>query len=597
MKAVNDYNILGLIIYLLFFYSCTSDNNSATNQTISESCLSCHSGMTGFSDAHNPEAIGCSSCHLGNINSDIKEIAHQGIVSIPGNFSNVSKTCSTTNCHKSEFERVKNSLMTTNSGIVSIDKFAFEEVNHTDTFFHIENIQGTAADRHLKNLCYKCHLGYEKKHPGATSELSRGGGCLACHLNYNKHKIDSLAHPSLDLNIGNEKCFGCHSRSSRISTNYEGWYETVLSKEEVKDSSKYRILLDGRVFAHAADDVHHRAGLLCIDCHSSIDVMGDGQRYNHQSDAVKIRCTDCHPKAGFNKISREKAGIIAAKDYVLRKYKYKSKEFIITQKDSVALVNTGFDSKGAPFLIGKINQKIHHLKTQPDACQKDKVHGKLDCSMCHTSWVTSCIGCHTGYDDKVKIKGKTKRGKWYEEIGEFNKSLPVMGVSFDEEKTITPSIPGMIMTLDKTGFKGEKYGHDSIFLRLFAPISAHTINSKSRSCRSCHLNPEAIGYGKGTLMFDKNTGKWSFESLYDIAIQDSLPQDAWIGFLSAIDKKNRYSAHQNFYPLDLEEQIKILKVGSCIYCHPDNKTLLTKITQGKYQQQIDKCKYFIDKNN
>ena len=594
MKVVNISLWISLTVFSFLLHCCTPENNNTPNGTNLESCLFCHNDMTGFSDAHNPEAIGCSSCHLGDIKSNDKDISHHGMVKIPGNLSNVSKTCSSTQCHKSEFERIKNSLMSTNSGIVSIDKYVFEEIANTDTFMNIENIHHTAADRHLKNLCYKCHLGYEKKHYGAIDELSRGGGCLACHLNYNEHKlnISDNIHPAINLNTGNDKCFGCHSRSSRISTNYEGWYETILSKEDLKDSAIYRVLLDGRVFAKAEDDIHHKAGLACIDCHSSIDVMGDGHNYKHESDAVKIQCTDCHPKAKFNKVNIKKVGSIAAKDYILRKYKYPTEDFIITQKDSIPLVNTGFDHSGNPFLIGKFNQKLYHLNILPETCQKDKVHSNLDCNMCHTSWVTSCIGCHTEYDEKVKIKGKKERGKWYEKIGEFNKSLPVMGVNNQKGKIIEPAIPGMIMTLDKTKFNAQKFGHDSIFHRLFAPISAHTITDKPRDCKSCHNNPEALGYGKGKMKFDKQTGKWSFESLYENSKEDNLPQDAWIGFMSTVDKNTKYSAHQNFQPLSLESQKKILKVGSCIYCHFEEKILLKRMITGEYQNLTNECKYY-----
>ncbi|MFN8134465.1 MAG: hypothetical protein U0Z17_04295 [Bacteroidales bacterium] len=35
-------------------------------------------------------------------------------------------------------------------------------------------------------------------------------------------------HPSINLNISNDKCKSCHSRSGRISMNYEGWHETEM---------------------------------------------------------------------------------------------------------------------------------------------------------------------------------------------------------------------------------------------------------------------------------------------------------------------------------------------------------------------------------
>ncbi len=118
------------------------------------------------------------------------------------------------------------------------------------------------------------------------------------HLAYlSGSKADSLLpslHPSLDLNISNDHCFGCHSRSGRISTNYEGWHETLLNEEDVKGDTNYRVLQDKRVFEFVSDDVHHKLGMDCIDCHNSYEVMGDGETYLHEENAVKVRCEDCH---------------------------------------------------------------------------------------------------------------------------------------------------------------------------------------------------------------------------------------------------------------------------------------------------------------
>ena len=77
---------------------------------------------------------------------------------------------------------------------------------------------------------------------GPNGEDARGGGCNACHLSYDAAALAALrrvrgaqgdgraptrrrAHPALSLDIGNGQCFGCHSRSGRISTSYEGWHE------------------------------------------------------------------------------------------------------------------------------------------------------------------------------------------------------------------------------------------------------------------------------------------------------------------------------------------------------------------------------------
>ncbi len=54
--------------------------------------------------------------------------------------------------------------------------------------------------------------------------------------------------------------------------------------------------MDGRVFQKTKDDVHHQAGMECIDCHVSIEIMGDGNAYQHMEEQTRVQCIDCHSK-------------------------------------------------------------------------------------------------------------------------------------------------------------------------------------------------------------------------------------------------------------------------------------------------------------
>ena len=52
----------------------------------------------------------------------------------------------------------------------------------------------------------------------------RDGGCVACNLEY-PQKSEKIDHPRLTVEVDNRRCFGCHSRSGRISLNYLGLAE------------------------------------------------------------------------------------------------------------------------------------------------------------------------------------------------------------------------------------------------------------------------------------------------------------------------------------------------------------------------------------
>lgn len=588
MISNKTFFVVILFLITLQLISCKQSDNEYRVIDNKESCLSCHSEMTGFSTHHDPKTIGCASCHLGNIHSNDKNQSHKGMVLIPGNLQNASQTCATANCHSKELHRIQKSLMTTNSGIISVDKYLFDELKPSDSLFHITHLGQTAADMHLKNKCATCHLGNEKKQYGAIDEKSRGGGCLACHLNYDagtKPNVKDQIHPQINLNVDNTKCFGCHSRSGRIATNYEGWSETLLKPKDVKNSKNHRLLMDGRVFEKTSADVHHKSGMLCIDCHISQEIMGDGKTYKHEADAIKISCEDCHTQGKPIQTKLPLMDYISAFDYALRGYKHSPNSFLVTQKGFIPLVNTYKDAKGNAFLVSKISKK--ELQIKP-SCKRDTVHQKVSCSMCHTAWAPTCIGCHTDYDPRIINADKTL-GKWIEHVAEFGFAPPTIGVKkTGNTKEFVPAIPGMIMTLDKTSFKGNKSGKDQKFVRWYAPNAAHTTTKSTRNCASCHINSQALGFGKGTLNYVVNskTARWEFTSYYANTPQDGLPQDAWIGFMKDLNVKITYSSHDYFFPLDLEEQKKMLKVGACIYCHQKDDKFLKRLTNGDYQKML-----------
>jgi hypothetical protein len=598
--------LITFIILLVYFYvniqgfksfiDQTTEYISINNNLQNESCFNCHEQFEGFSKYHNPKIIGCTSCHLGNKHQLEKEKAHQGMVLVPGNLKDAKNTCGV--CHKEHLNKINSSLMATNSGIVAVDKFVFGEAENPNNIYHINNINFTPAEKHLRDLCANCHLGTEKKELGPIHQKSRGGGCNACHLNYTQANLDELnkyqtskkkklpkTHPSLDINIKNNHCFGCHSRSSRISTSFEGWSETLLNANEVINKKDYRILEDKRVFAKQESDVHHQKGMLCIDCHSSHEIMGDGKKYIHQEDAVSIQCVDCHfteiPKTtSFDKLDAESVRIAS-----LRSYNLNNKKIVLKEKSKQPLINTFLDEKNNAFMISKNNGKIYQLSKQSPICKKDKVHSNLTCSSCHTSWASKCIGCHNQFDKNDKmgfdlLSQQYVKGQWVEYVHEFSVSEPSLGVrEVDNKKEIKPAVPGMIMTIDKGSYQN-KPGTEVVFYRLFAPNAPHTTTKKGRSCISCHLNPYVLGYGSGKLEINKN-GKIEFQASYALNINDQLPEDAWIPFLSKLEMNKTYSTRTNFRPFNLSEQQNIITVGVCLTCHkPEDKIIQQSLLKG-----------------
>lgn len=597
--------ILFISLYLFIYKIDWTDLYKTQNREgkkyltkISESCNQCHSEVKGFSIYHNPQKIGCSSCHLGNPLTKNKIEAHKNMILIPGNVSNAKITCGQINCHSGIAERIDSSLMSTMSGIVSVNKYAFGEIKSPMGKFDISKIGFSASESHLRNLCASCHLGNEKNEYGPVTELSRGGGCNACHLNYDFEalhelkKYDSLKisnpdsallkfHPSLTLNITNEHCFGCHSRSGRISTSYEGWHETSLTKDVVINDSNYRLLEDGRVFKMIQPDVHFQAGLVCVDCHISYEVMGDGKFYEHKKEQIIVQCEDCHSKGKIDVITLNEFDYESKKIAEINNITDNKRKFIKIKQSQTPLINTYLDKRRQPKLIGKQSRKTYNLNPSNFICTESKSHKNLSCNSCHTSWAPQCVGCHTEFETNTEgfdlLSNKEIDSTWVEYHGEFFAELPTLGIREETKnvfiiKKVETFIPGMIMTLDKSDYTNKKT--DKSFKRFFAPTVAHTIQKESRSCESCHNNPLALGYGRGELKYEirNKIGSWKFIPKYQNVKYDNLPEDAWIGFLQTRTKN--MATRENARPFNIEEQKRILTVGTCLTCHSSDSDII-----------------------
>ncbi|MCP4754984.1 MAG: hypothetical protein GY866_29250 [Proteobacteria bacterium] len=588
-----------------------------------EGCILCHPKVTGFSSSHDPQSLGCSSCHLGDPLSPDKTAAHAGMARVPGNMDRVMETCGQSACHRDLTDKVSTSLMASGQGMVSVDRYVFGQTLSPDGPGHLSRLTDSAADTHLRQLCVTCHLGFPKKSSAAVDQESRGGGCTACHIQYSAeanrqmsayHQTQQLPeiHPALNIKVDNEKCFGCHSRSARISLNYEGWFETELKAKELKKPENYRILQDKRVLEYKGADIHHQRGMLCVDCHTARDTMGDGKVYNHQEEQVEISCTDCHSNQAGKPITYTELDSDSIKILKLREQKNRKElNYLTTSTTDRPLINLYLDQNNSPVFKGKLDGKFRELKPPSKECTEIDGHERLTCRTCHTQWAPTCINCHTQYESKKRRKdhytGEKVRGAWKEYKSTLLALPPALGVRLDKKldrEVVDTFIPGMILTIggirdnkpDKTTSYSKKSKNVQLFRRLFSPTLSHTIQSKARSCRSCHQDSWALGLGRGRIEYRKKTASapvppLKFHPQSKPHPADGLPRDAWTGFLKT--RLRHTSTRTGVRPFNREEQTNILQVGRCLRCHESDPFNLVRIyTNFRHalEKRPDSCK-------
>jgi quinol-cytochrome oxidoreductase complex cytochrome b subunit len=570
-----------------------------------EGCLVCHTEVTGLGSAHSPEAIGCASCHGGDILTLDKARAHARMETIAGNMATAQLRCGQSACHATIIPRVERSVMSTMSGIVAVNRTVFGETVPLGRSTHVRDLGTSAADTHVRQLCAGCHLGVPKTALGPATEDATGGGCIACHLSYSPEALTALGkyeaakgqgavapprqHLAISLDISNGQCFGCHSRSGRISTSYEGWNELHDPPAEAFDPgrpipSHFRVLADERVFERVTPDVHQQAGLDCIDCHTANEVMGDGVAHARKSGQLRVTCEDCHaapgralPTVPASQLDPESKRILA-----LRKWPSPAATRFVTSASGDVLVNVVIGPGGQPQLVRKRTGELRPLKPALAVCTTSAGHDTLSCGSCHTAWAPRCTTCHTSFDPAAEaydwVSDKYVTGAWREKAGSFVANAPTLGVRRIDRPTAGRSevvetfVPGMIMTLDRN--RDPNKPSDVMFRRLYARIEPHTTRREVRSCESCHNNPEALGYGRGVLRLERTAagGRWAFTPGVAPLAQDGLPADAWIPFLGT--RTDMVSTRDDVRPFTVEEQRKILRVGACLTCHPGGSAVM-----------------------
>lgn len=451
-----------------------------------ESCLVCHADFQGLGAEHDPTTLGCSTCHLGDPTAVDADGAHRGLEVLAGDLSSVWRTCGQGGCHNQETARVSVGMMAGAPGILAVDRFAFGERSdptprpEEDDLRRLEPAAAarSLAEDHARKLCGSCHLASRKPARGDLGFASRGGGCAACHLaapRAGSGRPGGRVHPSLSAEVPDTRCEGCHARSGRIALSYRG-----IAEVEAIDPRRSGTLPDGRPTAEAASDVHSRAGMGCVDCHTERDLMGDGQSHSFAAEAVGVSCDDCHAPSA--RTALPEAEVVASR--MRSSWRRRGMPELplsarpLVTKARAPLWRTDSDSKSLWLAATGARRAIPPENTAAPYHAMPG-HARLSCQSCHSAWAPRCTECHTTYEpggsDVDHLAGVPRPGHWREVAGGNGFGPPVLAL--DGNGRISPFIEGMRLHVE---------GVTPVVDRtLWAPLDPHT-TGPSRACADCH---------------------------------------------------------------------------------------------------------------
>ena len=499
-------------------------------------------------------------------------------------------------CHPYQLGRVKSTIMQTNAGMIRNIKLTWEgedgrshvssagehygEDGRKVRFEPVADLEGLSGELYRK-FCSRCHIGTEN--PDSYAAV-HGAGCAACHFPWNdegtytggdrtmRGRAGHSASHRLEPLPGTAVCARCHNRSGRIALSYQGLYDGSNGLVPTVKGEPGPVVASGaRTLTHIQPDVHHAAGMECIDCHTSRDVMGDGYAYSSMYRQTEIACEDCHGSgAGRPKlrtISREN-------DEALRESRGYPRPLTMGMHVVQTARGRGyanvFSERGSIWLQGKRSGRLHRVKVITGTPEHTLPgHGRLECFACHSRTAVQCYGCHTRYDRGKPgmdyIKGEETPGAFSET--EDYRSLYPFPLAINQRGKVSPVTPGcqtFVTVADEEGvverdetvasFRGKRQ------LR-FAPFYSHNTGKKAISCRECHGNPAFLGFGQAVL-----EGA-SFKSTLRCEKSAAKPLD---GFLTLEDGRVRsFSAitREHSRPFSGREVRRVLTVNLCLPCH------------------------------
>jgi hypothetical protein len=162
-------------------------------------------------------------------------------------------------------------------------------------------------------------------------------------------------------------------------------------------------------------DIHAEKGMHCVDCHFESDAHGNGKIYGEYPDAVEIQCQDCHGTVRERATLRTSGPAAPAGGHDLlagvtpfgeRRFEWvdgtliqrsmlePDKQWTVSQVlDSIDPDSPTYNPRAAlAKTIWKDGTSWGGLPA--DTAQLAHQDSEMACFTCHTSWVTSCFGCH-----------------------------------------------------------------------------------------------------------------------------------------------------------------------------------------------------------
>jgi hypothetical protein len=372
----------------------------------SEYCITCHADLPEISPSHPVKTFGCVICHGGERLALDADLAHSTMRGgrNPSDLTVVEESCGGDNCHsgssaeeRDHIHRVNTSIQSTYAGAIANIRYTFgaqpdltarqgiygvtDEVITTDTgvasldTFSPTQDENPAIQQFADN-CLTCHINAE---PREGEKFVRFTGCSACHTpapSSTSSTEDRKIH-TLTTSIPYSQCNTCHNRG-----NYD------LRKMEFVERSDQPADRLHDYYQPIAEFTRCEYTLDCVDCHTRVEVMGDGDIHSSKKEIQYTRCKTCHgtpTELPLTKTLTDLEDIAFRQAFLNPVVDLKIGDTVLDTEKGELLWNTSVLPDGTYQMVGKVTKQLFTFRpVMGSGCtQTGEDQSSAYCHKCH----------------------------------------------------------------------------------------------------------------------------------------------------------------------------------------------------------------------
>jgi hypothetical protein len=274
------------------------------------------------------------------------------------------------------------------------------------------------------------------------------------------------------------------------------------------------------------NDIHLQKGMHCADCHFAQDSHGNGNLYGETRNAVEIDCIDCHGTISKKATLRTSAAAApkGGNDLALLRTPDGRRRFY--WQNNKLYQRSSVDPKQEPWEVVQVMDTItpgneHYSEAsrlaktllkdgstwgpaESDEAKLAHANSRMTCYTCHSSWTTSCFGCHlpmyaNAKRDMTHNEATTTRN-WtaynFEVLRDDIYMLGVDGTVTGHRIAPTRSTCAVVVSSQNANRDWLYYQQQTISAEGysgfgFSTYYPHTVRAKeTKVCTDCHVSKE-----------------------------------------------------------------------------------------------------------